>query len=477
MAARVSRRSVIVDGERMARARREAGLTQEALADLATGPHCLGLSSIKRAERGQAVDLSTAATLALLLKVPLRELVQQAIDPGLLPKPTLTLSRFRCLGADREQAHTAEGLSVELKVRCHRLWFPVVSAEAPLHVEELAPGVAEHDLGTHYLVAGTFAEHDGELRVSIEVTDLGSKQLRWANSYVRARSKLFELQRELASSITTELNEALVNLEAAKLEGYEPKDLNAWQQGIAGAWHFYRRSPQDNATARRLLGDALKRERSMPLAWYCLALTHQQDLVNQWTESPRSSIGALSEVCHEFERHYRTEPWSQIANAYLDIYLGERERAEDRLVSAIDSDPNISHAYALYGQTLAMRQEPEAALEQFDTALRLGPRDADRWTIHTGIALTHFAGEDYAAAVDAATRASLVRPDAAFPYGTAAAAHALMGNDERAQQLIDRMRRFAPRSTLAGLEAIVASTNKDIAQRYLEGLKRAGLKN
>jgi TolB-like protein/Tfp pilus assembly protein PilF len=477
MAARVSKRSVIVDGERMARARREAGLTQEALAELATGPHCLGLSSIKRAERGQAVDLSTAATISHLLKVPLRELVKQAIDPSWLPKPTLTVTRLRSLGSDPEQSHTADGFGVELKVRLHRLWFPVVASEAPLNAEELAPGVAEHDLGTHYLVSGTLADRDGELRVSVEVTDLGSKQLRWANSYVRAHSKMFELQREIATSIASELNQGLVNLEAAKLEGYAPKDLNAWQQGIAGAWHFYRRSPQDNTTARGLLGAALKRDRSMPLAWYCLALTHQQDLVNQWTENSRASIGALSEVCHEFERHYRDEPWSQIASAYVDIYLGERARAEDRLVSAIDSDPNISHAYALYGQTLAMRQEPEAALVQFDTALRFGPRDADRWTIHTGIALTHFAGENYTAAIEAATRASSVRPDAAFPYGTAAAAHALLGNDEPARQAIDRMRRFAPRSTLAGLEAIVASTNKDIAQRYLEGLKRAGLSN
>jgi TolB-like protein/Tfp pilus assembly protein PilF len=431
-------------------------------------------ATIKRAEGGEAIYANTAGGLARLLGRPLVELLANGAgeDAAEAQKPTIAVSAFRT----SEGAETlAEGLTEDLITRLGRWWFPIIARTSTITGTDTEPRTVGRELNARYVVEGNVRREGTELRVTAQLVDTQSGLAVARHAYVRQFRAVFALQNELTTAIVGDLGPALLDLEAKGLERREPEDLDAWQQALLGAWHFYRRTAEDNARARVLLSEALRRDGHMPLAWYSLALTHQQDIINQWATSPRDSLTGLAEICSEFERRYPTEAWSHVVSAYLDVYQGRRDAAMSRLREAIEIDPNACAAYGLYGQTLAMAREPDQGLEQFELALRLSPKDRERWSIYTGIALAHFVAERYEETIATAKEAARIRPNVAFAYGAMASAQAHLGNLGEARTALETMLRIEPKTTQSGIVSVLGSTEKDIGARYLAGLRLAGL--
>jgi len=467
-------RTLSLDGAKVRARRLALGATQAGLAERSIQtPHFVSAVSIKRAEQGQPVYASTASCLAGLLGVSVAELLpgDGRIAADVVEQSAIAIMPFRC---DAEGASLADGLAEDLITRLSRWWFPVIARTSTLGAGPADPQETAGKLGIKYWVEGSVRRSERALVVTADLVEATSRRIVSRQAYERPLAGVFSTQRELTTAIMRDLSPRLLDAEVGSLRARDPEDLEAWQTALLGAWHFYRRTAKDNAHARALLGDALKREQHLPIAWYALALTHQQDIVNQWCESPRESLGALMVVCEEFSRLYPFDAWSQITSAYLDVYRGQRGAAMARLKEAIEMDPNACLAYGLYGQTLAMAREPDHALEQFEQALRLSPRDTERWSIHTGVALAHFVAERYEETLHAAREASRVRADMAFPYGVMASAHALLGNLPEAKAALGALFDVAPKTTRQGLVSIMASTEPDIGARFLDGLTRAG---
>jgi adenylate cyclase len=149
--------------------------------------------------------------------------------------------------------------------------------------------------------------------------------------------------------------------------------------------------------------------------------------------------------------------------------------ARRRLRDAIALDANSTTAYSLYGQLLAMENEPDEAIEQFEQAMRLSPRDSDLWSVQTALALCHFVAERYNEMLESAQSALRSRPEMPFPHGTVGVALTCLDRIDEARAVVTTMLALEPRTCVRGLRAIVASTNPDIVERYVSALRRAGV--
>ena len=469
-------RTLLLDGARIRAARRAKGFSRQSLSDASKGPHSLSEATIKRAERGEPIYVSNAQRLSDLLDTPLTEWLLPGSESTQIEhsvRPLIAVMPFRDQGNDGNSF--SDGLAEDLITRLSRTWFPIMHRASSLGEFSSDARATAKALGARYWVDGHIQRSANRLRVTAQLADVETGAIVGRYPYERPFSDVFSLQRTLTAAIVADLSPDLMATELRRFEHYEPKDLDAWQLGLRGAWHFYRRTASDNAQARLLLREALQKDRHMPLAWYTLALVHQQDVINQWSTRPAESVAALREVCNEFERLYPEDAGAQVACAYLDVYQSQRQSAINRLSTAIDIDPNACLAYTLYGQTLAMAREPDRGLEQFDVALRLNPKDTERWSTYIGIALAHFVAGRYAQTIAAANDAIRVRPSAAFAYSTLASAQALEGNVPEARQSLETMLHLQPSLTARGIMSVTASTEKDIGERYLEGLRIAGL--
>ena len=92
-----------------------------------------------------------------------------------------------------------------------------------------------------------------------------------------------------------------------------------------------------------------------------------------------------------------------------------------------------------------------------------------------GLALAHFAAERYEEAVGWAQRALQRRPDFAFAYRTLAATYVHLGRQEEAGQALDQALQLAPDFTLAAGRRVLLTADAQVRERYLEGLRLAGL--
>jgi len=473
-------RSVRLNGERLKERRRALGLTQQALAEKSRHSvageiaFTITVETIKRAERGVPIYLSSATRLAQLLEAPLSELITDAMDHVDM-RPAVAVLPFRA--NDYHDAQLADWLAGDIITHFSRWWFPVVARTSTLGAARVSTLADAKSLGARYWVDGAVSRFGEVVRVTAQVLDTSADQVMARHVYERRLSglDLVDVPRALSRAIVADLSFPVLDVEAGPLVDTEPRDLDAWHSAILGAWHFHRGTHEDNLNARSLLAAAVQKNPHLPLAWYTLGMTYQNELVHQWTAEPRTAVAALSQLSDEFQRRYPIDARSHLLCAYRDIYVGARNSANSHIAQAIELDPNSYRAYALRGQTFAMAGEPEPSFEQFETALMLSPRDPDRWIVETGAALAHFVAGRYPHSVTHARRAIDVWPAAMMPYAVLATSLAMAGDRDGAKKAAERVRKIQPAATVGGVVAIAGSTNQDILRRFAKGLRLAGI--
>ncbi|HEX9639876.1 MAG TPA: FlgO family outer membrane protein [Candidatus Krumholzibacteria bacterium] len=475
-------RTVRVDGRHCMAARKRMGLTREALERKAG----ISVATIKRAEQGREIFLETARTLAATLGQPIDDLLHgsekahgtsatRASDDR--PPASVAVLPFKTIGPGPDAMHLADGLVEDLIHRLGRSLFPVVSPASTLaHPgRSLSHQGLAQELRADYLVVGATQRAADQIRVTARIVRASDYCVLASEQYERDYSDVFAAQNELAARIVEQVGSMLLKVESSSLLQRDPSDLSAWELAVRGSWHFHAGTQEGNAEARGLFERAVSKDPGLALAWYSLAMTHQREIVNQWSPDPAQCLVGMKQVYEEFSRWHPREPWLAIVAAYISVYSGQREAAMSRLAEAIHLNPNAAAAYSLYGQTLAMANEPDRAIDQFDTALRIGPLDPERWSLYTAIALAHFVAERYQETVAWAERATNLRPDVPFPHGTLASALGHLGRLPEARRALEVMVKLAPTASMKGMETLIASTNRDIAQRYQAGLRVAGL--
>jgi adenylate cyclase len=473
-------RSIRLDGALCVAARKRLGLTREAL----DGRSGISIATLKRAENGKAIYVATASILARSLGVPLRTLLHPSERDDRVAElershadASIAVLPFAIIGSDEAAKYVAQGLAEDLIHRLSRSLFPVIAPSSTFsrRDEAVTTEALSEQLGAGYVVLGALQLASTRVRVNARVVRSRDQRVLCSRQYECGFRDLFAAQDELSARIVEQIGATVLDAEAAPLLRRDPADMDGWELAVRGSWHFHARSREGNAEARAFFERALSVDPDLPLAWYSLAMTHQRDIVNQWSRAPTESLLAMRRVCKEFEKRYPQDPWSHLAASYVAVYSGERSSAVARLSEAIQLDPNSPAAYSLYGQVLAMGSDPDRAIEQFELALRLSPLDAEIWSVYTAMALAHFVAQRYSDTVDWAERATRARPEMPFPHGTLASALGHLGRLPEARQSLERMLELAPHTSLEGMARLVASTDPEIAHRYQAGLKLAGL--
>jgi adenylate cyclase len=472
-------RGVRLEGALCAEARARKGFSREHLASASRGG--LSVATIKRLEGGAAVYLDTARRFAALVDVPLDTLVAGAATepPAVLTESPATIAvlPFAVLGDGEDGRWFGEGLVEDVMTRLGRQWFPVIARGSTFRYRDVAPEphVLHTELGADYAIEGSVRRAADKIRITARLTDTKSGHQVWASAFDKTLGDVFALQDELVSKIVGRAHGAILEKEARPLVHRDPEDLSAWELALRGSFFFHMRTRDGNDEARAMFEQALRRESHLALAWYFLAMTHQRAIINQWTSRPKEALEEMKRVCADFARFFPGEPRLHVASAYCGVYSGDRASAASHLLEAIDLDPNSHAAYSLYGQTLAMGNEPDEAIEQFELAMRLSPRDSELWSVQAAVALCHFVADRYGDMLRWAGLAIQSRNDMPFPHGIVAVAHAYLGNEEAARTAAQRMIALEPKTSMRGAQAIVGATNPEIAARYLHGLRKAGV--
>ena len=159
----------------------------------------------------------------------------------------------------------------------------------------------------------------------------------------------------------------------------------------------------------------------------------------------------------------------------LAFVVAEVEECAALLSRAINLDPNQASARSLRGWVHLFSGEIDAAIEQFQVALRLSPLDPSIFTPQTGMAFAHFlAGRNEEASSWAATA---VRQQPIFLPGQRImmACHAMSGRVEEARQACMLALQQDPTQRISGIKDRTPFRRAEDIERLAQAFRIAGM--
>lgn len=269
----------------------------------------------------------------------------------------------------------ADALAHDIITRLAKLRSLFVIAQGTVYaLHERAVGAEEAGrlLQVDYVVHGSVQRQDRRLSVTVELTEMRSGRIVWAEIFAAPRADALMVLEEIGNKIVAAIASEIETIERNRAILKPPNSLDAWEAHHRGLWHMYRFTPEDNAAARHFFEIAVRLDPTFARAHAGLSFTHFQDGFQGW--APRAAA---------------------IEAAYAAA--GQSLMADDR-------DPA---AHWAMGRALWLRGRHDQSFAELEQAVALSPNFAQG---HYTIAFAHSQIGDAATAIAAADHSRKLSP-------------------------------------------------------------------
>jgi TolB-like protein/Flp pilus assembly protein TadD len=400
-------------------------------------------------------------------------------------RPAIAILPFENRGSDQSLAPPgrrillllADGIVEDLIARlsAFRL-FPVISRSSTFTYKgkRVDARQVSRELRTRYIVEGSVQRLEGRVRVTVELIDGILGHQIHAERYDRELGNVFALQDEIVMAIVGSIEPALSRAERQRARLKPTTHLDAWDCFQRGAWLLFGlRSREDLAQALVLFRRARELDPALSTAVALEAVCHAAALTYQWSADPAQSVADALEAADTSVTLGEADPWAHAALGYACSAAGDPRRAIAAFERAIELNPSLTMAYQ--GLAVALSGEhPEDAIRVMEKAIRLSPRDPQMHLFLHQLAVAHLVAGRYDEALKWEEDSLQLRADQPHVYRVLAAAYGHLGRSTEALEALEKMRRLAPHFSL---EHFRWSNSKTLADRCVEGWRRAGWKD
>ena len=394
-------------------------------------------------------------------------------------KTSIAVLAFQNMSGDVEQEFFADGIAEDIITALSKAhWLFVIARNSSFSYKGKSVDVREvgRDLGVRYVLEGSVRKAGNRVRITAQLIDATSGHHVWAERYDRALEDIFAVQDEITRSIIGAIAPGIVAAEIQRTRGKEAAQLGQWERVMRAHWHVWRFTREDCREAFHLTDEILWRDPNNALALADLSFNWHFGGVFGWTTEPIAN--AMEKSGDAARRAVAAEDRDATAQAALAVYEVFSNRHDDaikRLMRAIELDPNSSLARGQLGVALSFGGEPDRSIAALEDAKRLSPRDYLMVIWHAVDAWSHLHAERFADAMACAKQAIEFNP--AFPdsHGILAAAAAHLGQMTEAQAGLAEFVRLLPELTLSDPRLIRPFRRPADRERFLAGLRKAGL--
>jgi len=394
-------------------------------------------------------------------------------------KPSIAVLPFVNMSGDPEQEYFADGMTEDIMTGLSKFGlFFVISRNSTFSYKGVNTDVKDvaRDLGVRYVLEGSVRKSGDRVRITAQLVDAIVDKHIWAENYDRELEDIFQVQDEITQSIVTSVAPEYLSAEMRRAQRKEVRNLDAWDAFMRGYWHLLRFTKDDNAAAQRLVRKAIDLDSRQANYHGLLAVTHLMGGFYGWSESRAASFRKALESA---ERGLALDDQDSLALRSIGLvhfFSKNHDVALSYYERAVASNPNEAENWALLGAALGVAGDYDAALDRFETALRLSPRDVHTATWYSYLAVAAFVvGRDEEAAQ---WSVKAVQSNPQFPggYRTLAASYGNMGRLTEAEAAREKLQELLPHLTIEQLrESLPYFKDPDDLERYLDGLRRAGL--
>ena len=392
-------------------------------------------------------------------------------------KPSIAVLPFTNMSGDPEQDYFADGISEDLITSLSRIrWLFVIARNStfvykhrPVDVKRVA-----RELGVRYVLEGSVRRAGKRIRITAQLVDALTCGHHWAEKYDRELGDIFVVQDEVTQSVAAAIEPQLLAAEGVRAQSRSAHDLGAWELVAHAQTHVWRMTKEDYETAIGILERAVATLADYAPAHSLLGFALVFAAHMGWLD--REQVLSTG-------RHHATtaialddrDPWGHTALGYLGLMERRTAEAIAAFRQAVALNPSSAAAHCHLSQGLAFAGHDREAIGHAQEAMRLSPLDPLKALFLGSIAVAHFTAGRYAEALQYTTEAARLRPGFQGAQRMCCACLALCGRTAEARAHLTMVRRQQPHLSLGWIRASVPYQTPDLMERFLDGMRKAGL--
>ena len=262
------------------------------------------------------------------------------------------------------------------------------------------------ELEVDAVMSGRLTQRGDDLTISVELTDVRTRKLIWAEQYARKMSDLLATQREIATAVTQKLQLKLSGDETKGLTKRYTQDNEAYQLYLKGRFFWNKRTPEGLKTAIAQFKAASEKDPTFALAYVGMADSYLVGNYNTRGKEKEAVPIAKAYATKALE----IDPSLAEAHATMGLastYLWEWADAERHFKRSIELNPDYPSVRHWYSRLLRPLGRFD---EAFDQIMQAKKADELSVAISSNVAEMLFEKGDIQGSIEEARRGIEVSP-------------------------------------------------------------------
>jgi DNA-binding SARP family transcriptional activator len=368
----------------------------------------------------------------------------------------------------------AAALAAGLRQALSRMrWLSVV--DASLHFPEVG-SAATLPVPTYYAYVSLLRVRD-RIRITIELKDGSTGHILWAEHYDCAVvDNVLSLLDTLAVTLAAKIEEEVRVAETMRAMRKPPESLSSYECVLRAIPLIFKLTPESFTEAEKLLLQAQEADPhdSMVYAWR--AFWYSIDIGQDWV---RDLDSAKSELDFLVRRAIELDPKNPLALSvagHIASYVNyDYERAHGLFEQSLRIDPSSAYAWDSSAVTLSYAGKAKEALRRIEASREIWQQHSSPYYFQTTacIALLLAGQPERAAAMGQRTVRD--NPNFQAAYRPLIASLGLIGKVGEARAYLADLQRLHPDFSIGWFRSKYPPLRGEGAERYLEGLRKAGV--
>ena len=397
-------------------------------------------------------------------------------------KPSIAVLPFANMSGDPEQEYFSDGITEDIITelsRFHELF--VIARNSSFVFKNQSVNVSDigQELGVQYVVEGSVRKSGQRARITAQLIDTATGNHLWADKYDRDLEDIFDVQDEVARTITSTLVGRVGHVHRDRIQKKVTSNLDAYDWFIQGREIFYGGTPEDNQKASGMFEQAIALDPDYAAAYALLSESYIRDWITFWNQPLDKSFEGAWNHANKAVALDDTDSQTHTALGVTSLFSGKLDQACFHLERALALNSSDTRALAYLSRYDVFTGNPDRAIERVNEALRYNPFGKYYFFLVPAYYIAH-------RYEDAIQVFSHIKNPAPIMLCWAAAAYAQAGDVESAHDAVKRFVAVAKTNLRAVGSPIPGSWIEFIAQRFQaekaeerehfqDGLRKAGV--